>query len=142
MLLHLPTVGLKLDLAEPHFGFFDDDEWHTMIPTDGFVDLGPNKRPFLLSVFHEMHCLSVIRKGYLFNGTMAYEHIEHCLRYLRQSILCRSDLTIEPAHMEKSRVTGKMINAGGDLLGQTHRCRDWTVIMKHTFENPSIPHVN
>ncbi|KAF2763255.1 hypothetical protein EJ05DRAFT_496085 [Pseudovirgaria hyperparasitica] len=53
-----------------------------------------------LSVFHQLHCLNMIRKG-IYNGVdmsnvdelMGIEHIDHCIDMLRQSIMCHSDIT-------------------------------------------------
>lgn len=53
-----------------------------------------------LSVFHQLHCLNMIRKG-LYGAVdmtneddlMGIEHLDHCVDMLRQSIMCNSDVT-------------------------------------------------
>ncbi|KAK4157569.1 hypothetical protein C8A00DRAFT_29572 [Chaetomidium leptoderma] len=53
-----------------------------------------------LAVFHQLHCLNLIRKG-IFEGAdmtnaddvMGIEHLDHCIDMLRQSIMCSSDVT-------------------------------------------------
>jgi hypothetical protein len=43
-------------------------------------------------------------------------HIRHCIDLLRQSLMCRPDLTIEIKNEELGGVTG---------FGTEHECRDW-----------------
>jgi len=45
------------------------------------------------------------------------DHTDHCLNYLRQTILCSADLTLEPELVEGS-------NDAGEGLAVTHVCRD------------------
>lgn len=43
-------------------------------------------------------------------------HIRHCIDLLRQSLMCRPDMTVEVKNEEVGGVTG---------FGTEHRCRDW-----------------
>ena len=43
-------------------------------------------------------------------------HVRHCIDLLRQSIMCRPDLTVEVKDAELGGVTG---------FGTTHQCKDW-----------------
>ncbi|EPQ55045.1 hypothetical protein GLOTRDRAFT_93611 [Gloeophyllum trabeum ATCC 11539] len=73
-----------------------DEEWESSFPRgEGFIYLGPDKRRFGLSTFHQMHCLQMIR-GALTSENIG-RHTTHCLTYLRLMILCRADLQLEPA---------------------------------------------
>ncbi|KAI0296491.1 hypothetical protein B0F90DRAFT_1563807, partial [Multifurca ochricompacta] len=131
--LHLPIVGLQLDRANDHFSLFDDEEWGTQFPADGFTDLGPSQRPFHVAMFHQMHCLDVIRVGFVTNRTGASHHITHCLRYLRQTILCKADTTLEETVFKKVEDHNEW-RAGANGVGMVHRCRDWTAVWKYMRE--------
>ena len=104
-----------------------DAEYVSLYPGDnlGFVHLGPNKRFFGLSMFHQIHCLDSLRKAILglthdHRDMEAGElgHTHHCLNYLRQTILCSADVTLEPETPEGSQDVG-------EGLAVTHVCRDW-----------------
>lgn len=136
--LELPSVGLELTSGEGHFSLYDDDDWGTIFPSDGFVALGPNNRTFLVSLYHQFHCLDIIRVGYVVNRTHAAEHIQHCLRYLRQALLCHADTTLEVDIPQISSDDGKLYHTANGV-GSVHRCRDWTVLRQFMLENPSIP---
>ncbi|KAM3426918.1 hypothetical protein MY4824_009745 [Beauveria thailandica] len=58
----------------------------------------------ILEVFHELHCLNYIRRGY-YNAEQRdlfpepgklLTHADHCFDYLRQNLMCWSDTTIAP----------------------------------------------
>ncbi|KAG1882216.1 hypothetical protein F4604DRAFT_1577633 [Suillus subluteus] len=91
----------------------------------GFVRLGPNGRLFGVSMFHQIHCLQMIRLA-LINGPN--DHSGHCLNFLRQAILCNSDTTLDPVYTNGS-------TAGSDGLGVTHICRDWSQLYAYIEEN-------
>ncbi|KAF4634753.1 hypothetical protein G7Y89_g3358 [Cudoniella acicularis] len=53
-----------------------------------------------LAVFHQLHCLNLIRKGIYgdvdmtnSDDLMGIEHLDHCIDMLRQGIMCSSDVT-------------------------------------------------
>ncbi|KAI9788582.1 MAG: hypothetical protein M1816_006831 [Peltula sp. TS41687] len=53
-----------------------------------------------LSIFHQLHCLNLIRKGIYGavdmtnkDDLLGIEHLDHCLDILRQSVMCSSDIT-------------------------------------------------
>lgn len=120
------------------YSIYADDDWASLIPEDsGFVDLGPNHEMFSLSMYHQLHCLDVMRHAFATakarvlafpgNGTKVEHHVSHCLVYLREMVLCAGDTTLEPAD---AVVLDK---AGKEHLGSTgdnviHKCRDWTQI--------------
>ncbi|KAF8875066.1 hypothetical protein BD779DRAFT_228318 [Infundibulicybe gibba] len=131
--VYLPPSGLVLESGAPHFALYDDDEWGTFFPSDGFTDLGPNNRTFLLSMIHQMHCLDVIRVGFVVNGTDAAKHIQHCLRYLRQMVLCNADTTLEAA--DEIILNGRLEHEANGV-GMVHRCKDWTVVRQYLVDHP------
>ena len=132
--LKLPSVGLALEYGEPNFSLLADDEWGTQFPpSDGFTDIG--NRAFLISMVHQMHCLDVIRVGFVTNRTGSAHHIEHCLRYLRQIVLCYADATLEPSQPALSADGVLLHQANG--VGSIHRCKDWRALRKYMEEYPA-----
>ena len=51
------------------------------------------------------------------------EHIQHCLDYLRQSLMCHGDTTLEPDDVG--------IN-GAHGFGIQHVCKSWTQVLHQT----------
>ncbi|KAI8630470.1 hypothetical protein F5Y19DRAFT_474252 [Xylariaceae sp. FL1651] len=76
--------------------------------------------------FHQLHCLDVLRKALrpdyyeLPNPEPVHTmHVEHCLDYLRQGVMCAADLTMIPVSWSEKR---------GRILQNTevvHTCRDF-----------------
>ena len=68
----------------------------------------------------------VLREGYaalLHNGVVTdhvANHPEHCFDYLRQSVMCAADLTLE-----KARVDPDGHRRATDGWGTSHVCKDW-----------------
>ncbi|KAI0763052.1 hypothetical protein BD413DRAFT_436940, partial [Trametes elegans] len=151
--LMLPAVGLALSSDAPHFSLYADDDWGTLFPlSDGFTTLYPSRpsssdsdapparqgRTFLVSMVHQLHCLDVLRVTFAANrtGPAAAQHVEHCLRYLRQLVLCHADATLEPD--EPGVRDGRWEHAASGV-GAVHRCRDWTVLRRYMDEHPAEP---
>lgn len=103
-----------------HYGIAGPDadkEWLSVFPPgQGFVQLGTNGRRFGIALYHQMHCLDIIRRAI---GKEYNRHVHHCFNYLRQSVLCEADSTIEPGVPS----LGKVVKIG---VGRT--CRDWTQV--------------
>ncbi|KAF8205915.1 hypothetical protein K438DRAFT_1715089 [Mycena galopus ATCC 62051] len=105
------------------------DEWASSSSVGyGYVRLGPEYRGFALGMFHELHCLHVMRLVVGEHDADAVGHFQHCLNYLRQFILCSPNLTLEPADVltrdfETNRV------------GATHVCSDWSMAHNEVAEN-------
>ncbi|PSS34213.1 hypothetical protein PHLCEN_2v1723 [Hermanssonia centrifuga] len=147
---------LPLDLGEPvaltlensrHFQLDSpdaDDEWQTVYPgpNNGFLRLGPHRRFFGISLYHQMHCLESLRQAV--NGKSHHhhrslvehrelykrgpQHTSHCLNYLRQTLLCAADLTLEPEIAEG-------VQNVGQGLAVTHVCRDWSKVHEYVKKN-------
>ncbi|KIW94007.1 uncharacterized protein Z519_05323 [Cladophialophora bantiana CBS 173.52] len=83
--------------------------------------------PGAITMFHQLHCLTSIRKIMQFareGGQIGLDnrddhHWPHCLYYLRQAILCNADGTIERAPPMVNGTRG-MINGAHDM----RVCRD------------------
>ncbi|KAA1470522.1 hypothetical protein DENSPDRAFT_818147 [Dentipellis sp. KUC8613] len=107
-----------------HYALDDDvsfDEWiHTSPYGTGAIRLGPEKRSFFVSMFHEIHCLRYFRQG-LTDSKLGEAHLQHCFDYLRRMSLCQADLTLEPGDFASRSLAG-------DAEGATHVCRDWEAV--------------
>ena len=90
----------------------------------GYVHLGKDDRAFYLSMWHELHCLRIIQKllenpdDRSFGGE---GHLQHCLNYLRQYLLCNADDTLEPGDY----------HSGPAFFER--KCRDWKAV--HDFSD-------
>ncbi|KAI1460526.1 hypothetical protein F4805DRAFT_395661 [Annulohypoxylon moriforme] len=103
--------------------------WNLVFPRGrGFVQ-HPTKspEPMGLAVYHQLHCLDAIRRGY-WAATDGIEpeyhfapgHVRHCIDYLRQSIMCQADTNLEPINPDLRGVTG---------FGFSRKCRDIVRLM-------------
>ncbi|KAF9066915.1 hypothetical protein BDP27DRAFT_1296762 [Rhodocollybia butyracea] len=135
--LHVPPVALTFETSEPFSlaGFESWAQWRAMdvFPKgNGFVKLGPKGRPFGISMFHQMHCLQILRNTILMNDVS--DHTEHCLNFLRQAVLCASDTTLDALDVD---VNGTL--KGTDGIGQTHICRNWETVFEFVHQNQLSP---
>lgn len=118
-----------------------DAEWQSIYPGGqlGFVHLGPQKRFFSLSLYHQIHCLDSLRHTILAQGhgggqmhghaaKRDVEHSAHCLNYLRQTVMCAADLTLEPEIVPGSEDVG-------EGLAAVHVCRDWSKVHEFAQKN-------
>lgn len=129
-----PPVLLTVEdsVQYPLLGYASDAAWFAMAGSAfGYVRLDDNfwdidkvplgKRMFVVTMFHEMHCLRLLNLAFDETKPVGMHHIKHCLGYLRQMALCDADLTLEPADWEERRRSGER----EDSQGATHVCRDW-----------------
>ncbi|KAF9557474.1 hypothetical protein CPC08DRAFT_710372 [Agrocybe pediades] len=110
------------------FSFEDDEtsnlEWDSLSPGRGLIYLGEHKRPFSTSMFHQLRCISIIRTQAIRNITKDNDTSSassvgfHCLNYLRQMVLCRSDRAIAPISAFPEKV----------MDYDYAQCRDWTAV--------------
>jgi hypothetical protein len=115
-------------------------EWNSLTPPDGGVlRLGPNKRTFTISMFHQLQCLNVVRES------LALEHsrvgvpppvaeeqpqdVRDCMDYLRHAVLCRAELRLENV---KAWGHGTIHTTEAEV---THTCRDWGAVYDAAKEN-------
>lgn len=107
--------------------FYVDAEWASLFPCgDSFIRPATHGRQFTISMFHQLHCINNIRLA-LARRPLPLAHIHHCMNYLRQMILCASNMQLEPLSrrlMEKSNLMAV------DGLGLTHMCRDWSMVYR------------
>lgn len=87
---------------------------------------------YMMSVFHQLHCLSYLaahfQQGY--GGVELEEevahHSAHCFNYLRQGIVCSADTTLE----------GKTDAGPGE--GSKHECKDYDAVLAWANEHKAM----
>jgi hypothetical protein len=102
-------------------------EWAALIPRNGTIYLGEGRHPFSLSMFHQLRCLDIIRSDISHTVTTGIspttELSRHCLNYLRQMVLCRSDVRLENLRGNRGTYPGLVT------------CKDWAAVYKEVKEN-------
>ncbi|KAH7915141.1 hypothetical protein BJ138DRAFT_1142421 [Hygrophoropsis aurantiaca] len=132
--LYLPHIALEIEDTK-RYGISNPQAWSEWRNTDlfpngnGFVKLGEQGRSFGVSMFHQMHCMQMIRKAIIHPDT-ASTHTHHCLNLIRQAILCASDTTLDPINVETDGTL-----KGTDGIGVVHVCRDWEKVYDFVREN-------
>ncbi|CDO72010.1 hypothetical protein BN946_scf184943.g45 [Trametes cinnabarina] len=112
-----------------HYQIFSEEserEWLSVYPPGGgFLRLGEEGRPFGLALFHQMHCLMRIRRA--METRTSSDHVHHCFNYLRQTIMCEANPTVEPVIPILGR---RSVNAEIPRV-----CKDWTQVYALAQEN-------
>ncbi|POS81183.1 hypothetical protein DHEL01_v200394 [Diaporthe helianthi] len=91
---------------------------------------------YSLSALHQLHCLGVIRdvvKKYEKHDKSRFAgsgHEYHCIDYIRQSIMCSADTTLDFAELQPD---GRRKGFSG--ANSTHQCRDWDALTSWAVEN-------
>jgi len=97
----------------------------------GFVRLGPDRRVFAVSMFHELHCMSALSRA--LNETvqtpMLDGHVGHCLNYLRMFTQCTADATEEPV------VKVSILKSQGCAPSFIRRCSNWNTLYDFLSRN-------
>ena len=104
-----------------------DAEWAALAPNHGILYLGSLRQPFSISLFHQLRCLDIIRRDVA--ETLPQEESRlsrHCLNYMRQMVLCRTDLAVDP-------VMGRELEA--EVRAETNQCVDWRRVYQKLEEN-------
>ncbi|EMD34964.1 hypothetical protein CERSUDRAFT_124975 [Gelatoporia subvermispora B] len=145
--INAATLELSINLREaamtivksPRFGLFSNEsDWTPLLPRgEGFLYHPDTDAHFLVSHYHQLHCIRSLR--HYFNkrdslDAMDIGHVNHCLIYLRQMVLCNVDMTLEPATHKQLAPDGRVTNAvtGVDV---THRCKDWAQLREYMEDN-------
>lgn len=103
-------------------GLPSDWDWFSLAGYEvglGYARLGPENRIFVVSMFHQMHCLRMLNLAFSKEPIAVPEHIHHCLNYLRQAALCGADLSLEPGDFEER-------DFAKQRTGARHKCKDWS----------------
>jgi hypothetical protein len=78
--------------------------------------------------YHQLHCLNSIRRRFVGHDEHTFTsrdnaHVEHCLSYLYQMILCAADTALEPSY---PAITNDGLETRISYAeGVEHTCRDW-----------------
>ncbi|GAP83927.1 hypothetical protein SAMD00023353_0603060 [Rosellinia necatrix] len=104
--------------------------WDALVPNGlGYFrdhDLAP--KISIPTVFHQLHCLYVVRRAYYAQTAELQEfdfgknrtiHASHCFDYLEQSITCAADSTVEPGEDDPNGFLGS---------GFPRQCRDFEAV--------------
>ncbi|KAI9439106.1 hypothetical protein H4582DRAFT_115883 [Lactarius indigo] len=125
----LPPVLMNIESTK-HYqlsGYSADAEWAALAPNKGTIYLGPQHRPFSISLFHQLRCLDVIRRDITESLPPEESKLSrHCLNYMRQMVLCRTDLAVDP-------VLGRELEA--EVRAETNQCVDWRRVYQNLEEN-------
>lgn len=125
---NLDTVLLTVE-ESAHFQLGADAEmiWRSpSMAAPAYCRLGPRHRLFTITMFHELHCLRILNRG--FAGAAHVAHVAHCLSYLRHGALCGADLTLERGDFARR-------NFSRDRAGAMHECRDWSLLYDVMADN-------
>jgi len=96
-----------------------DAEWAALVPPNGgIVHVGPDRQPFMPSVFHQLRCLDILRQAYV---TDAHNTLP------KQITMCRANLRLEPV-VDPFGVHA--VNPWGKLT-----CSDWRVVYEAFDKN-------
>lgn len=113
-----------------------DAEWNATLPSGGvLLHLGPSFHPFSLSMLHQLRCLNIVREVLVTVYADDAHSLRapklalgrHCMNYLRQMVLCRADLRLEPVRAGKG--------SGLTESDVTHTCKDWTAVYEAAEAN-------
>ncbi|KAH7924329.1 hypothetical protein BV22DRAFT_1013490, partial [Leucogyrophana mollusca] len=81
-------------------------------------------RIFAAATHHSQHCLYKLAETLTRPKPREHDaHLQHCLNYLRQNILCAADTTLEPPNWMDRRFE---VERTAEVRPRT--CEDWTVL--------------
>lgn len=127
-----------------------EDAESMRIPKDRFKvedeTLGPSYL-VTVEVFHQIHCLDLLRKSLWFNapyyiglgehefgnhGDTLRDHVTHCLDILRQVLMCNADVGLVP-QIPLTLTNGSTIPFPD--FSRPHKCRNYAAIKEWAVEN-------
>ena len=104
-----------------------DAEWAALALNGGILHLGPQRQPYSVSLFHQLRCLDIIRRDVVLSLPPEDSKLaRHCLNYMRQMVLCRADLAVDP-------VLGRGVDAR--VRPDTNQCVDWRRVYEELEKN-------
>ncbi|KAL7937843.1 hypothetical protein V8C35DRAFT_293788 [Trichoderma chlorosporum] len=86
-------------------------------------DDGTIREGYGISMFHQIHCLVAIRTAFRTNDFDDH-HMNHCFEYLRQTIMCAGDTTLEKVVVDENGVSQPDIDGWGTI----HECKSWNML--------------
>jgi len=79
-------------------------------------------------MMHQLHCLRALNLAFGGSSVITDAHVQHCLNYIRQAVLCGADTTLENGDFTERDFDQKR-------AGETHTCRDWSRVYRAMREN-------
>ncbi|KAJ7048673.1 hypothetical protein C8F01DRAFT_1266804 [Mycena amicta] len=141
---YIPSLPLRVSpaamtfMSTEFYALDANEEWASLIPYGhGWVRLGMQREPFAVSMYHQLHCLESIRLALLHGhqnpSPQLKSHTNHCFNYLRQLLLCKADMTLEPTNITRI-ASGKLLaSASGEDV--VHVCKDWVQVRRFVEAN-------
>ncbi|KZS95188.1 hypothetical protein SISNIDRAFT_408923, partial [Sistotremastrum niveocremeum HHB9708] len=97
----------------------------------------------VLEVFHQLHCLNNIRHALwperygvpklappiIKGDTVLFDHVDHCINIIRESIVCHADITPNVWQWDEDR------QVSFPHFDNIHTCRNWDAIMDWAREH-------
>ncbi|KAH9956016.1 hypothetical protein BC827DRAFT_1271217 [Russula dissimulans] len=125
----LPPIRMNIEPTK-HYqlsGPSADAEWAALAPNNGILHLGPRRRPYSISLFHQLRCLDIIRRDLVESLALEDSKLSrHCINYMRQMVLCRADLAVDA-------VLGRELEPR--VRADTNQCVDWRRVYKELEKN-------
>ena len=125
----LPPILMNIEPTK-HYqlsGYNADAEWAALAPNNGILYLGSHRQPFSISLFHQLRCLDTIRRDVAEVLPQEESYLSrHCLNYMRQMVLCRTDLAVDP-------VMGREHEP--EVRAETNQCVDWRRLYQKLEDN-------
>lgn len=135
-----------------------DSSWAQLLPQGrGFIRVDANGKPVhyyysdepedlsstrVISVFHQLHCLNTLRKAvnaattnpdaFYYITPQLSSHWATCFDYLRQVLMCNSDITQESLKKSKDGDADGTVLTTVDGWGTTRQCRNFGDVHKWT----------
>ncbi|KAI0546957.1 hypothetical protein F4679DRAFT_555928 [Xylaria curta] len=124
------VFGTPFSKEPPQKGDVPEPIWDALIPNGlgYFRDNYLAPKISIPTVFHQLHCLYVLRRAYYSQsieleafdfGKNRSHHASHCFDYLKQTITCASDSTVEPKEDDPNSFLGS---------GFPRQCRDFEAV--------------
>lgn len=125
MYIHIETTRhYEIDNPDTHA------EWDRLAPESGIIHLGIDRRAFSISMFHQLRCLDVVRETLADarqDRQTSFHEVSttsHCLNYLRQMALCRSDTALSA-----------ILGVQNHQYPSVYQCRDWNAVYREAISN-------
>ncbi|KAH8666939.1 hypothetical protein BX600DRAFT_436313 [Xylariales sp. PMI_506] len=128
-----------LDLMPPSLGYvkIEDPDQYNDLPTPLNVYMEQGDFVVSTSVAHQIHCLYSAIEAHAYNAInlsrpkpQAPWHMAHCFEYLRQAILCSSDIALEG-----QQTTFPEGDDGSDGWDAKHICRDYSQVKDYIAQH-------
>lgn len=133
-------------MSPPPLDNSSEPYWDALLPKGlGYVNSPlAQENVSTISVFHQLHCLYTLRRIYYAtlaktldkqnqkhelapfdNGVERPKHAAHCFEYLRQSLMCNADSSLEPFESTQDDFPG---------MGFQRQCRDYGALRRYAEE--------